>query len=381
MNHSSLVFYDTSRVYYSSYYLNGFETLKSSRKLKVGISNTLPKRLKSAIQNSEWQHLLFAMVLFKFQQDDKELYFCIDTHDANSVNVANKTGGYHLPLLQCVDIYFKVNYNPDRIENTPELKIFREKILSISQFFPLHPLSHLSLRRRLVFPPTLSGFRPGLGYSEPYDGFLKDAKYRLRDLNNFQTLEKIVAHRKMHKDIDIFFMTSFRHSSRHESTMARRYQVMKKLSCIPGLNTVIGFSNHKDLPHKYAQKKHRRLSQSEYLETLARSKIAIYTQGIEGCISSKFGLAMALGIAMVGEPLVNNPELLTTHQHLKEQFSFTDPDEIVAHAIDLLAYPEKVRELGNLNATMFDSQLAPHTTAEYVLNTLSRWLNLKSSVE
>ncbi|WP_036504808.1 hypothetical protein, partial [Nitrosococcus oceani] len=77
------------------------------------------------------------MALFKFQQGNHEWYFCIDTHDVNSVNVANHSGGYHLPLLQGVDVYFKVNHNPDQIEYTPILKDFRKKILSVSQFFPI----------------------------------------------------------------------------------------------------------------------------------------------------------------------------------------------------------------------------------------------------
>ncbi len=379
MNSASLTFYDTSRVYYSSYYLNGFNELKNTRKLKISISNLLPRQLNAAIRNPEWQHSLFAMALFKYQQDNKEWYFCIDTHDANSVNAANHTGGYHLPLLHSVDVYFKVNYNPNEIAQTPELKIFQEKICSISQFFPLRPTSLLPLSRRLLLPPTLFGFRPSIDYTYPNFDYLLDAKHRLRDLNNFQSLEEITAYRKTCKDIDIFFVTSFRHNpnyeARHEATMERRYQVMKKLSCIPTLNNAIGFSSSssKTPPDKFAKIAHRRLSQSDYLETLARAKVVIYTQGIKGCISSKFGLAMALGIAVIGEPLMNNPELLTTHPHLREQFRYTDPDELVEHAIDLAIHPEKAREIGALNAATFDNYLAPRPTAQYVLNTLFKF--------
>lgn len=368
-------FYDTSTVYYSGYYLNGFNELKKSQPLAVNIVNTLPARLKSAIQNPEWQHLLFAMALFKFHNNDKEWYFCIDTHDANSVNAINHSGGYHLPLLQCVDAYFKVNYHPEIIEHTPELKIFREKIHSISQFFPLRPNSPLALSRRLMLAPALLGFRPGLDHNQPYRGYKADALNRLRDLKNFPSLEQITARRNTHKDIDIFFVTSFRHDPRHVAVMERRHQIMKQLAHTPALNIIKGFSSYKTktLPQKYAQESHPRLNQLEYLDMLSRAKIVIYTQGTSGCISSKFSLAMALGIAVIGEPLANNPELLATHTHLKQQFSYTDPDELVERAIHLATHPEQAHELGSLNAKLFDTHLAPRATAEYLLNKLTQF--------
>lgn len=370
MSNPHLTFYDTSRAYYASYYLYGFSELKKSGKLHISVAHALPARLQSAVQNADWQHLLFAMILFKYQQGDHEWYFCIDAHDDNSVDAANHSGGYHLPLLQNVDVYFKVNYNPDKIERTAELNIFHEKIHSISQFFPLHPEPFLPLCRRLMLTPALFGFSPGFNYNQPYDGCLTDAKYRLRDLKNFQPFEQILAYRMTPRDIDIFFVTSFRYNPRHEAAMESRYQIMRRIADLQELNTAIGFSGPEPLPEKYAGVSHPRLSQFAYLEILARSRIVIYTQGILGCLSSKFGLAMALGAAVIGEPLGNNPELLVAHPHLREQFCCTDPDEVAEHAIHLATHPEKARELGALNAAMFDHQLAPRPTAEYVLQTL-----------
>ncbi len=373
MTHAQLTFYDTSRAYYASYYLHGFDELAKNGKLQIRTAHSLPARLMSAVQDADWQHLLFAMALFKFQQGDHEWYFCIDTHDVNSVNAENHTGGYHLPLLQSVDAYFKVNYNPDQIEYTPALREFREKILSVSQFFPVRPGSLLSLSRRLLLTPALFGFKPGVNYNVPYKGYVTDAKFRLRDLKNFQPLEQIVAHRSTAKDIDIFFVTSFRQNSRHTAVMERRYQVIKKLCSATSLNTATGFSSDKALPEKYAKVFYPRLSQESYLDTLARAKVVIYTQGIAGCLSSKFGLAMALGVAVTGEPLVNNPDLLITNPHLKEQFSYSNPDDIVEHAIHLATNPEKANELGSLNAAMFDTQMAPRPTAEYVIQALQKF--------
>ncbi|ALQ52104.1 glycosyltransferase family 1 protein [Nitrosomonas ureae] len=373
MTQAQLTFYDTSRAYYASYYLQGFDELSRNGKLQIRVAHSLPERLKPAIQDTDWEHLLFAMALFKFQQGNHEWYFCIDTHDVNSVNVANHTGGYHLPLLQGVDVYFKVNHNPDQIEYTPILKDFRKKILSVSQFFPIKPGSFLSLSRRLLLTPRLFGFRPGVNYNVPYKDYLTDAKFRLRDLKNFQSLEQILAHRTTAKDIDIFFVTSFRQNARHAAVMNHRYQVIKKLSSITSLNMATGFSSEKALPEEYAKVFYPRLNQENYLETLARAKVVIYTQGIAGCLSSKFGLAMALGVAVIGEPLGNNPDLLIANPHLKEQFSYSNPDDIVAHAVHLATNPEQARRLGALNAAMFDNQLAPRPTAEYILQALQKF--------
>ncbi|PSJ18921.1 glycosyltransferase [Nitrosomonas supralitoralis] len=373
MTNAQLTFYDTSRAYYASYYLQGLGELAKSGKLQVRVAHSLPPRLKSAIQDADWQHLLFAMALFKYQQGDHEWYFCIDTHDVNSVNVTNHTGGYHLPLLQSVDVYFKVNYNPDQIEFTPALKDFHKKILSISQFFPIRPGSFVSLCRRLLLTPALFGFKPGINYNVPYKGYVTDAKFRLRDLKNFQPLERILAHRETPKDIDIFFVTSFRHNFRHQAVMERRYRIINKLSSIASLNTAIGFSCEKALPEKYAHAFYPRLNQEKYLEILARARVVIYTQGIAGCLSSKFGLAMALGVAVIGEPLGNNPDLLIANPHLKEQFSYLDPDDIIEHAIQLATNPQQAEKLGALNAAMFDSQMAPRPTAEYILQALQKY--------
>ncbi len=372
MSKPHLIFYDTSRVYYSSYYLNGFIALRNAGNLRLSIAHSLPAPLAAALQNKDWQHLLFAMILFKFQKGDQERYFCIDTHDSNDTDAHNHTGGYHLPLLQLVDAYFKVNYNPEIIARTPALKIFDGKIYSISQFFPSKPSALLSLSRKLILPSAWFGYTPGLSYVQPYDGYLTEAKHRLRDLKNFPTLEQIIARRNVPKDIDIFYVTSYRHADRHKTIMQRRFQVMRKLADLPSLNTVKGFTGYVALPEKYASESRQRLDPSGYLETVARSRIVIYTQGVEGCISSKFSLAMALGVTVVGEPLANNPQMLTDYPHLKEQFGYTDPDELVNQAIRLAHDPQKTRTLGVLNAALFDNTLAPRPTAEYVLQTLDK---------
>ena len=372
MSAASLVFYDTSSAYYSGYYLTGFRAISTEQDLRVRVSNALPPRLAPAVRDAEWQHLLFAMALFRLRVGDREWFFCIDAHDANALDAPGKPGGYHLPLLRSVDAWFKVNYNPAVVDRTPELRPHRDKIRGIAQFFPIRPAMRLALCRRLVLPTTLFGFRPGLGHKQPYVGAMADARKRLAELRNFPTFSEIIGCRGIPKDIDIFFVTSYRGNARHANEMAQRYRLIKKLRVTHGLSVATGFSSFGDLPDKYADVHHPRLDREEYTRTLARSRVAVYTQGMEGCISSKFSLSMAVGNAVVGEPLLNNPDLVKENPHLAEQFAWRDADEIAARAVDLASrQPEKARELGALNAAMFDRQIAPRAVAEYVLRTLS----------
>jgi len=370
MTTSSLTFFDTSQAYYSSYYLNGFHELRKTHELHMRIAHSLPTRLKSAVQNRDWQHLLFAMALFRLQRGNRTWHVCIDTHDDNSLDIQSRSGGYHWPLLQCVDAYFKVNHNPQIIQQTPALAAHQQKIHSIAQFFPVRPQCSFLLSQRLLLPSAWFGYRPGVGHGQPYLGYLAAARRRLRDLKNFLTLDQIIAHRHTAKDIDIFYVTSFRPKPHHAPLMQRRHHVMNKLADITHLNIEMGFTSQSALPENYTHRYHRRLSQSDYIETLARSKVVIYTQGMEGCISSKFSLAMALGIPAAGEPLLNNPELMIAHPHLTEQFRFSDPDELVDQALKLATHPQQAHQLGHLNAALFDHHLAPRPAAEYILRTL-----------
>ncbi len=372
MSGSSLVFYDTSSAYYSGYYLTGFRAISTERDLRVRVSNPLPPRLAPAVRDAEWQHLLFAMALFRLRVGDREWFFCIDAHDSNALDAPGRPGGYHLPLLRSVDAWFKVNYNPEVVERTPELRPHRDKIHGIAQFFPIRPAMRFALCRRLVLPTTLFGFRPGLDHKQPYFGAMADARKRLAELRNFPAFSEIIGCRGIPKDIDIFFVTSYRGNTRHDKEMAQRFRLIRRLLATRGLRVAAGFTSFSDLPAKYAGVHHPRLDREEYTRTLARSRVVVYTQGMEGCISSKFSLSMAVGNAVVGEPLLNNPGLVGENPHLAEQFAWDDAVEIAERAVDLASrQPEKASGLGALNAAMFDRQMAPRAVADYVLRTLT----------
>lgn len=370
MGSAQLTFYDLSRAYYSAYYLNGFQELAESHDLQVSFSHALPARLAAALQEPAYQTRLFAASVFRLQQGGRELYFCIDAHDASRVHKSPAESGFHLPLLEAVDVYFKVNYNPADIAAATELDSWRDKIRPVSQFMPVRPHKWLKYCRRLIAPPALRGLQPGLEHNYPYAGYLSDARRRILDIKNFKSVQEMRAYRDSPKDIDIYFVTGFHANPRLEETMRSRARIIEALADVTDLHTRVGFASYNEMPEEYAQYAQPRQNQDRHMETLARARVVIYTQGVEGCISSKFALAMSMGIPMIGEPLANNPTMVEANPHLRQQFAWIRPDDIAEHAVELAKNTLLTAELAASNARMFDAQLAPGPTARAILAAL-----------
>ncbi|MGY6217312.1 hypothetical protein ACW73L_19335 [Methylolobus aquaticus] len=369
---SSLSFIDTSRVYFSSFYLHGFSELADSGKIRLRVINRIPAALRAAVQDPEWQHLLFAMCLFEYRQGGRTRYFCIDAHDGNRLDRTAPNGGYHWPLLQAVDAYFKVNLNAGVIAETPELAAHRGKIWSVPQFFPVNPPMIAALARRILLPTTWFGFRPGMAHDQAYGGHRADALRRFRDFANFPAIDAMLKRRTDQKDIDIFFVTSFYAKPRHRAMMERRYQIMQRIGRCNDLNCVVGFTSTESVPEPFSDALSPRLTLEQYIATVARARVTVYTQGMERCISSKFAIAMALGSALVGEPLGNDAALLEPHASLSELLSTEEPDAIAQRAIALARDPARAREIGAANARIFDAELSPRASAARMLGLVSR---------
>ena len=377
MRKITVEYIDIASLYYSSYFNHGFDQLAKNvsdtngHSVSLAVSLRTPHKIKPALADKSWQHLLFAMCLFRIQIGNDEFIICIDTHDASTLDIEHQTEGYHLPLLQSVDIYYKVNFSPEMIRQTPLLKSFVNKIKPISQFFPLRPNRWIPFLRRIMLPTTMYGVRPGLRHGKPYVGHLHHAMERLRHLKNFQTFQSVLSTRKLKKDIDVFFVTSFRQHPKHAKVMESRYRLMKELMEQHGLNVIAGFTSFSKLPARYRDAQTARLNQKEYLDKISRSRIVIYTQGIANCISSKFSLFIAYGCVAVGEPIINNPEMSDMFPHLKEQFFSKSPYEIRDRVIELTRNEETQKDLALLNIRLFHEYLSPEKTAQRILNDIN----------
>jgi hypothetical protein len=369
---SRVSFIDTSRVYFSSFYLHGFNELADTGRIRLRVANRIPERLKKAVQDPEWQHLLFAMCLFEYRQEGRTRYFCIDAHDGNRLDREAPNGGYHWPLLEAVDAYFKVNLNARIVDETPELFAHRQKIRGVPQFFPVKPPLIAALGRRILLPSAWFGFRPGLAHDQVYRGHWAEALRRLRDFANFPAIDDMLNHRTDKKDVDIFFVTSFYAKPRHRTMMERRYRIMKLIGRCQDLKCVVGFTSTESVPESFRDALSPRLTLEQYIATVARARVVVYTQGMERCISSKFAIAMALGSTLVGEPLGNDPSLVQPHSSLAEQLNTEEPDAIAERAIVLARDSVRAREIGATNSQIFDSELSPRASAERMLGLVSQ---------
>ena len=368
MRIKQLVYYDTSSLFKSGFYLNGFYLDGQASGYRLLVKRLAPTGLREAISRSEWQHTLFSTALFEATtMSGGKISFCIDSHDLNTVKKIRATQqGYHLPLLEKVDAYFKVNYNREVIENSPLLREHRHKIFPVNQFISLK--SPIVLPFFLWPPPVTGGYAPGV----PYEKLWWRIRERARHLKNWVTLEQLMACRSTPKDLDVFFVTSFRHEDRHKMGMESRLRLVEGIRKISNIKSLTGLASYHPLPVKYSHVEVKPMQQSEYLDNLTRAKIVVYTQGSDECLASKFALFPALGMCVVGHSVKNNTEVIERYPHLKKQFAYSSTDAILERIEALVNDPQQISEIASRNVDIFDKDFSPVATAKQVLDVLGK---------
>lgn len=351
-------YYDYARPYWASFYLNGFLSNQKKYNYKLSIKKRIPEPLRSAVMDNSWRQILFSMPLFGMQINGKNLSFCIDAHDMNRADPEVKRGGYHLPILEQVDRYFKMNYNEDAINKDALLQKHANKIFPTAQMLSVRPSPGLTLRSCL-FPAEAT----------KWSGVTN--RIRLREFKNHVSINAFRAYRNATKEYDVFFVTSYRYREHHHHHVEERFEILKELSRRSGIRALAGFAATRDLPDKYRQFQMPRYTYREYIHKLAQAKIVIYVRGLHDCLSQKFPMYLAMGLPVIGHRLRNHaPMVYQRHEHLKDQFNFEDPVEIVDNVERLLAQPDKINRLSKLNATTFDQYLTPSKTVEDIIQRL-----------
>ncbi|BFM09455.1 hypothetical protein [Halioxenophilus aromaticivorans] len=368
---------DVADLYYSGYYYEGFDRLSRADSrlgevaLRTNVSLNIPATIKNALQDKNARHLLFAISIYSIRTDSVEYFICIDAHDSNkTAGISDHTEGYHRSLLKVVDRYYKVNFNEDFLKHSDLPLALQQKVRPIAQFAPIITSAILPFCKRIIFPLNPIRIKPGLSHSKPYSGFWQDVLQRIRRLRKLQSLDQLLKLRYEPKTIDIFFVTSYRPNPRHNAAMEFRHSLMELINKKPHLHCTIGFTSHADIPPQYRKMKQPRLSQADYLKAMSRAKIVIYTQGMDGCISSKFLLAMSAGCVMLGDPINNNTDMIAKYTHLKDQFGYSNPSTVVDSAIAILSENSSLERLSRLNLELFDNYLSPTKAAQWILKDL-----------
>jgi len=101
-----------------------------------------------------------------------------------------------------------------------------------------------------------------------------------------------------------------------------------------------------------------RLSQRrQYLSMVERSSIVVSSTGLLGSNGWKLGEYIALGKAIVSEPLkAEVPGLFSDGTHYE---SYTNPEDCIGKIHKLLSSPERLQALGNATSTYYKEHLSP----------------------
>lgn len=349
-----IIYYDIDRLDRISYYIAGFQLNQHQFNYTFRVKRKLPAFLKSEPFTGKWQYFLFAVGLFRYRSADTDFYFAIDRSD-HSTNKMNE--GYLLPLLEKVSFYFKVNYNPEFVATDPEVSRYREKIIPLSPSFPIRVPRIWPF---LPFALPIGADRKGI----------RRPRERMNHLTQIPSLDMFRNWRKVEPDLDVFFILYYYGKSHHSPMVEYRNRIMMELAKHTHLKTVIGFVCNGEMPPEFEALRQQPFGMMEYLEQVARSKVAIYVRGPHDGISSKFCQLLSMGKPIVGQTIANNREILYRNRFFDQQFAYDDPKALVDRIVELLKQPDELAALAQSNAETFDRHLTPEAAISGLLSVI-----------
>jgi hypothetical protein len=351
---SKLIYYQLTDDFTSNhslnYFLSGFDALHHSGQCQLQILRTKPVIENHAASRVFLPQRPAFVGLYRYMDECRDLFFCIDRSDHASNEMDE---GYDLALLREVRYYFKVNYRPDIVAADPELAPFAHKILPLPPGF-------------LVRTPAALGWRGG---REAHDSLATDfvrLRRWLRHSRDVPTLAQVLRLRRIRPDFDVVFVTSLYRRPHHRPLNDLRYEIIEGLRNAKDLKVLAGFASPDPLPEPYERFRIARQSMKNYLQMIARSRIALYVRGAHDCLSAKLGYHLALGQPIVGQPLYPNPGLYRCDR-FDEQFAFETPAEILEGILALRDDPAACDALAHSNLRTFDEYFAPRAVAAQIL--------------
>jgi hypothetical protein len=349
---TEIIYYDCGEITAMSFYINGFLSNQKKYNYKLLIKRDKPYFLKQSSLMGEWYKFVLRLGIFEFKNGNNKFFFCMDRSD-HSTNFKNE--GYIIPVLEIVKYYFKANYNANAIDNDPNIKKFRDKIIPIGTSFPLYIESMIKFMPR-IFP------------DKNINWTFKETKDRLNLMFRNPRLSYLKHLRKTETDLNIFFVMPYYPTQKILNEF--RFEVMKALKNLIKTNAIIGFAPTQKLPEKHQYFEQPVYEMRSYFRHLARSKVAIYVRGPHDGISSKLGQLLAMGKPIIGQTIHNNKELYYQNPFFNEQFAYDEPEEIAKHVHELLQQPEKAASFAEANANTFDTKFSPEITVSKIIEKL-----------
>jgi hypothetical protein len=346
-----------------SFYLNGIYRGQKKWGYRFDVCRTLPAEVKKQIGEVPRQ-----MALFHCETNAESFYFSVDRTDSNfSIHGPQKS------MLALCRFIFKANYHRGYLNACSEIHDSTHKYIPISHSFPVQlenkfPFALKAFDIRKDWSSKASDFR------DVKDWSLRQALHRLRYLftNRAPELEAFCQLRNQPRDIDVFFVMAYYEEDLHNQVSKFRADVMLALKELQGFNMEIGFVSSKPLPEALASLVTPKMTMSQYLAKLVRSKVAIYVRGPHDCLSSKFAQYLALGKPVIGQSLANDTENLNQYPYFKEQFAFDDAKSLVKEVEKLLRDEKRMKLYASSNADVFDKKVSPDYAASIIMQTLTQ---------
>lgn len=338
---TTIVHYGLCDLAYCGYVLNGLADVAAGRGLRLRTELRVPDWLSRAAGGHEHMPMIS---VFEVCDGGSTTRFCVDAHDKAHV--------LHTGLLAVVDVYFKANYQPDALDAMGLPGDLADRVVPLRT--PFMPISTdvWSLRPRLQPEPSMGWTR-------------RSAARRARQLRQFPTMERVRALREAGKERDLLFVMKIYRQPHHKPINDFRYEVARRLLANRDINAIVGLVGH--LEGKYAELAVERVRPAEHLRRLASSRVGVYVVGTHNCLSFKFCEMMALGLPIVGQPIVHDSVHFSSLPGLAEQFQYGDPDELVKAVEDTLATPDVYKKTAESNRQLFDEHLTPAHAAERIL--------------
>jgi hypothetical protein len=345
---AEITYFDLADLNYASFYLSGFHQNQEHWGYKFVVTKSPPPPLLNSRAVEEWADGLRAVCVFRVSGPDGDFYFCIDTLDRRE--------GCHLPLLEEVRFYFKVNFDSAVVGTDANLRAHTTKIIPVLPFFPTRT-------------PRLLPYLPRITPCKAIHWTTRHAVLRCRDLREIPSLKTITSLRHQKKELDVFFVVHFYSQERHQEANEFRYHIMKAIQRNRHLSSRVGFQGS-TLPSKYRELKQPRLNLREYLASVSKSRVGIYVRGLHDCVSFKFGQLLAMGMPIAGQTIRVNTDSIMNNSYFGIQFAYDEPERIADRVAELLSRPEELAMLGAANARTFDAKFAPGATVNRMLEFL-----------
>lgn len=352
-----IIHYDFCDLNYSGYYVEGFRQACAAVGHEFVVSRRVPFLLRGIAPEDRWRKLLRSVALFEARGAGETRWFCVDARDSSRPG-ADRGDGYHLPLLERVHRYFKVNHDPDAVAAEPSLRPFAEAIVPADPFFALRPAAFADALPRPVPAPAVAWNG---------DAVLR----RLKALRALPREEDVTRLRGSPKVRDFHYVVRYYDQPRHARHMEFRFELMRALRPLAGPGSCVGFAAPPGaLPAKYAGYRIAPVPLRAHLVALSAARVGVYVRGLHDCLSFKFGQFMALGLPVAGQPLGAGGARYRDAPGFGGQFAHEDPVALAHAAAELAADPARREALGAANARLFDARFAPRPVAEAMLEAL-----------